>query len=263
MLLYDALCDSKSKAITTFAAVSQFVDTIKSLKDLLFLTFRDFFSAIGDRKEDLFIFLTTGTGSPAIYSTADITASSAKLIAKSSEGIVIEGKNSVTINDCELTDDNTTLNGQSTTYKNIFLYQSMSGDAADGQAEFTATNSDITTNKGDTLYVTNTTASINWGSSGSNGGNVTLTMTKQKASGNIVIDSISTLDMTMKSGSSYTGTINGDNSAKSIKLTLDKKSKIKLTGDSYVTSLDDADTDYSNIDFNGYTLYVNGTAINK
>ncbi len=230
-------------------------------------------------------YTTTGAGSPAIYSTADITASSAKLIAKASEGIVIEGKNSVTINDCELTDDNTTLNGQSTTYKNIFLYQSMSGDAADGQAEFTATNSDITTNKGDTLYVTNTTASINlknntitnndsegnflraqadsWGSSGSNGGNVTLTMTKQKASGNIVIDSISALDMTMKSGSSYTGTINGDNSAKSIKLTLDKKSKIKLTGDSYVTSLDDADTDYSNIDFNGYTLYVNGTAINK
>ena len=230
-------------------------------------------------------YTTTGAGSPAIYSTADITASSAKLIAKASEGIVIEGKNSVTINDCELTDDNTTLNGQSTTYKNIFLYQSMSGDAADGQAEFTATNSDITTNKGDTLYVTNTTAAINlknntitnndsegnflraqadsWGSSGSNGGNVTLTMTKQKASGNIVIDSISTLDMTMKSGSSYTGTINGDNSAKSIKLTLDKKSKIKLTGDSYVTSLDDADTDYSNIDFNGYTLYVNGTAINK
>ena len=230
-------------------------------------------------------YTTTGAGSPAIYSTADITASSAKLIAKASEGIVIEGKNSVTINDCELTDDNTTLNGQSTTYKNIFLYQSMSGDAADGQAEFTATNSDITTNKGDTLYVTNTTASINlknntitnndsegnflraqadsWGTSGSNGGNVTLTMTKQKASGNIVIDSISTLDMTMKSGSSYTGTINGDNSAKSIKLTLDKKSKIKLTGDSYVTSLDDADTDYSNIDFNGYTLYVNGTAINK
>lgn len=230
-------------------------------------------------------YTTTGAGSPAIYSTADITASSAKLIAKASEGIVIEGKNSVTINDCELTDDNTTLNGQSTTYKNIFLYQSMSGDAADGQAEFTATNSNITTNKGDTLYVTNTTASINlknntitnndsegnflraqadsWGSSGSNGGNVTLTMTKQKASGNIVIDSISTLDMTMKSGSSYTGTINGDNSAKSIKLTLDKKSKIKLTGDSYVTSLDDTDTDYSNIDFNGYTLYVNGTAINK
>ena len=229
-------------------------------------------------------YTTTGIGSPSVYSTADIIVSNAKLVAKASEGIVIEGKNSVTLNDCTLTDSNTELNGQSTTYKNIFLYQSMSGDAADGNAEFTATDSKITTKKGDTLYVTNTTATINlenntikntdsegnflraqadsWGNSGSNGGDVTLVMTKQKATGNIVIDSISTLDMTMKSGSYYEGTINGDNSAKSIKLTLDKKSKIKLTSDSYVTSLDDADTDYSNIDFNGYTLYVNGEAIN-
>ena len=229
-------------------------------------------------------YTTTGIGSPSVYSTADIVVSNARLVAKASEGIVIEGKNSVTLNDCTLTDNNTELNGQSTTYKNIFLYQSMSGDAADGNAEFTAADSKITTKKGDTLYATNTTATINlenntikntdsegnflraqadsWGNSGSNGGNVTLVMTKQKATGNIVIDSISTLDMTMKSGSYYEGTINGDNSARSIKLTLDKKSKIKLTGDSYVTSLDDADTDYSNIDFNGYTLYVDGEAIN-
>lgn len=39
-------------------------------------------------------------------------------------------------------------------------------------------------------------------------------------------------------------------------------SKIKLTGDSYITSLEDDDTTYSNIDFNGYKLYVNGVAIN-
>ena len=229
-------------------------------------------------------YTTTGIGSPSVYSTADIIVSNAKLVAKASEGIVIEGKNSVTLNDCTLTDSNTELNGQSTTYKNIFLYQSMSGDAANGNAEFTAADSKITTKKGDTLYVTNTTATINLenntikntdsegnflraqsdscGNSGSNGGNVTLVMTKQKATGNIVIDSISTLDMAMKSGSYYEGTINGDNSARLIKLTLDKKSKIKLTGDSYVTSLDDADTDYSNIDFNGYTLYVDGEAIN-
>ena len=30
----------------------------------------------------------------------------------------------------------------------------------------------------------------------------------------------------------------------------------------FVTTLEDEDTTYSNIDFNGYTLYVNGTAIN-
>ena len=60
----------------------------------------------------------------------------------------------------------------------------------------------------------------------------------------------------------YEGTIKSNNKAKSIKLVLDKTSKIKLTGDSYVSSLDDSDTSYSNIDFNGYKLYVNGKAIN-
>ncbi len=229
-------------------------------------------------------YTTTGAGSPTIYSTADVTVKNATLIAKASEGIVIEGSNSVEIDNCDLTDSNTKLNGQSTTYKNIFLYQSMSGDASSGNAIFTAKNSNIITNNGDSFYVTNTIATINlenntitnndsdgnflrvqkdsWGNNGSNGGDVTLVMTNQTVTGNIVIDSISTLDMTMKKGSYYEGIINGSNSAKSIKLTLEKDAKIKLTGDSYVTSLDDADSSYSNIDFNGYTLYVDGKAIN-
>ncbi len=228
---------------------------------------------------------TTGAGSPSVYSTADITVKNADLISTASEGIVIEGKNKVTLENVNLTDTNDKLNGQSTTYKNIFLYQSMSGDASEGVSEFSAKNSTVTTNKGDTLYVTNTDSKItltnnkiinndktgnflrvqkdSWGNNGSNGGNVTLYMSNQEASGNIVIDSISTLDMTMKEGSYYKGTINGENSAEKISLTLDKSSKIKLTGDSYITALNDADSDYSNIDFNGYKLYVNGKAINS
>ena len=67
--------------------------------------------------------------------------------------------------------------------------------------------------------------------------------------------------MNMESSSYYEGTINGDNQAKSIILKLDSSSKIKLTGDSYVSSLEDEVNDYSNIDFDGYTLYVNGVAI--
>ncbi|MBQ9024559.1 MAG: hypothetical protein IJ105_04980 [Bacilli bacterium] len=229
-------------------------------------------------------YTTTGKGSPAIYSTADIKVSNAKLISKASEGVVIEGKNSVELNNVELTDSNTTLNGQSTTYKNIFLYQSMSGDADSGTAEFTSKNSKITTNNGDTLYVTNTTATINlenntivnndsngnflriqkdsWGNSGSNGGNVTLNMTNQDAKGNIVVDSISTLNISLSNSSYFEGNINKDNTAKSITLKLDKSSKIKLTSNSYITSLDNEDTSNSNIDFNGYKLYVNGKAIN-
>ena len=229
-------------------------------------------------------YTTTGKGSPSIYSTADITVKNATLISKASEGIVIEGKNSVKLENTTLVDTNNKLNGQSTTYKNIFLYQSMSGDAASGKAEFTATSSDITTNKGDTFYVTNTTAEINlndnkftnndktgnflriqkesWGNSGANGGDVVLNLTKQSVTGDIVLDEISTLEMNMEESSYFEGKINTDNTAKSVKLTISKNSSIKLTGNTYVTSLENADKNNSNIDFNGYKLYVNGKAIN-
>ena len=227
---------------------------------------------------------TTGKGSPAIYSTADVSVSNAKLISNASEGVVIEGKNSVKLDNVTLTDTNNELNGKSTTYKNIFLYQSMSGDASSGTAEFIAKNSKITTNKGDFIYVTNTSSNItlennelvnndsegnfiriqkdSWGNSGSNGGSVTLTLTNQKANGNIVVDSISSLNMNLENASYYEGAINKDNTAKSIIIKLDKNSKIKLTSDSYITSLDNADTTNSNIDFNGYKLYVNNVSIN-
>lgn len=227
---------------------------------------------------------TTGKGSPSIYSTADITVKNAKLIATSSEGVVIEGKNSVTLENVELTDTNNTLNGQSTTYKNIFLYQSMSGDADTGAAVFTSKNSTITTNKGDSFYVTNTTATINlennkiinndstgnflriqkdsWGNSGSNGGNVTLNLTNQDVTGNIVVDSISTLTMNIKNNSSFKGSINTNNQGE-VNLVLDKTSTLTLTKDTYVKSLKNVDSTNSNINLNGYKLYVNGKLFNK
>ncbi len=225
---------------------------------------------------------TTGKGSPAIYSTADITVKNATLIATASEGAIIEGKNSITLENVTLTDTNSSLNGQSTTYKNIFLYQSMSGDAASGKAVFTAKNSTITTNKGDSFYVTNTTAEINlennkivnndstgnflrvqkdsWGNSGSNGGTVTLNMTNQKVTGNIVVDSISKLTMNLASGSLFSGAINGENAGE-VALVLDNSSSITLTGDTYIKSLTNADSTNSNIHTNGYKLYVNGTLL--
>ena len=223
---------------------------------------------------------TTAKGSPAIYSTADITVKNATLIATASEGAIIEGKNSIALENVNLTDTNNSLNGQSTTYKNVFLYQSMSGDAATGKAVFTAKDSTITTNKGDSFYVTNTTAEISlendtivnndstgnflriqkdsWGNSGSNGGTVTLNMANQKATGNIVVDSISKLTMNLTSGSSFSGAINSDNTGE-VELTLDSSSEINLTGDTYIKSLTNTNTTNSNIHTNGYKLYVNGT----
>ena len=225
---------------------------------------------------------TTGKGSPTIYSTADITVKNATLIATASEGAIIEGKNSITLENVNLTDTNNALNGQSTTYKNIFLYQSMSGDAASGEAVFTAKDSTITTNQGDSFYVTNTTAKINlennqiinndasgnflriqkdsWGTSGNNGGTVTLNLTNQTANGNIVVDSISQLTMNLTGGSNYQGAINGENAGE-VNLTLDASSTLTLTGDTYINSLTNADPTNSNINLNGYKLYVGGVEL--
>ena len=229
-------------------------------------------------------YTTTGKGSPTIYSTANITVKNATLIATASEGVVVEGKNKVTLDNVELTDTNNTLNGQSTTYKNIFLYQSMSGDADKGEAVFTSKNSTITTNKGDSFYVTNTTATINlqnnkiinndskgnflriqkdsWGKSESNGGTVKLNLTNQQVNGNIVVDSISKLTMKLSKYSSFEGTINNKNTGE-VSLQLDKTSTFTLTGNSYIKSLTNKNSTNNNINLNGYKLYVNGKELKK
>ena len=160
----------------------------------------------------------------------------------------------------------------------------MSGDADVGTSSFTAKDSKIINNKGEIIFVTNTStiielenneiinndvdgafikiSSAKWGTSGKNGGDVVLNAINQKIQGDILVDNISTLNFSLKNGSSYSGTINSENSAKTLSITLDSSSTLTLTGDSYITSLENADSSNSNINFNGYKLYVNGIAIN-
>ena len=222
---------------------------------------------------------SSGVGSPVVYSTADITVNNAKMTSTASEGVVVEGKNSVTLNGVELTADNNQLNGQSSTYKAIFLYQSMSGDADEGTANFTSKDSNINVLNGDTIYVTNTTAQIYlennvitndsgdflrieagaWGNEGSNGGTVTATLSNQKVEGSIIVDSVSTVDLSLENGSVLTGSIDNENQAKEVDLTLSEDSVLVLTDDTYVDSLTNAVSDNSNIYLNGHKLYVNGT----
>lgn len=231
---------------------------------------------------------TNGSGSPVIYSTGDISITNTEGTANGSQMVVIEGKNSATVTDSTLTASAKGNRGD-TDQAGIMIYQSMSGDAGTGTGTFTGKNSNLTIQANSKYYktapmffITNTDAIINlnncklsygsnvlisskgtseWGNSGSNGGNVTLNAENQTLEGDIEIDNISTLTINLSS-SSYKGTINADNTAKEITLKLDSNSNITLTGDSYITSLEDTDSSYSNINFNGYKLYVNGTAIN-
>ena len=225
---------------------------------------------------------TNGVGSPAVYSTANITVNNAILTSNASEGLVIEGANSITINNTIVTDTNTTLNGNSQTYKNVFLYQSMSGDATSGNAVFNSKNSTLITNKGDTIFVTNTIATINlenttitnndgdflriqtgkWGNSGNNGGDVTLNMSNQKVNCNIIVDNISTLIINMSSNSILMSSIDNENQAKKVSLKMSKDSIFSLTDDTYIDELDNEDSSNNNIYSNGkYKLYVNGSEV--
>ena len=229
-------------------------------------------------------YVTNGTGSPAIYCTADISVSDTTLTANASEGVVVEGKNSVALTDCDVTGNmSNTYNGDSDENIHcIMIYQSMSGDADVGEAAFSAEGGSITAKTGDMFYITNTDCQITlkdvaftlandvflrvegnsssrgWGTEGANGGDVTLTADSQEFAGNILVDEISSLVLTMKNGTSYEGAINPDGDGGTVDVTLDDDSTWTLTGDSYITSFDG---DTSNITANGYHLYVNGEQV--
>ena len=213
---------------------------------------------------------TSGTGSPVIYSTGNITANNVNGVANKSEIGVVEGKNSITLTNSNVTGYHD--NG-------FMLYQSFSGDAESGIARLKAENNTLTTHgTGAFIYVNNTTAEADltgntilmpntttlvkaaadsrWGKSGENGGHLTLRASNQELSGNIVADSISTIAIDMANGSSLVGAINTDNTAKEVTLKLSKDSTWTLTGDSYVKSLTNEDTTGSNIHLNGYKLVV-------
>ena len=213
---------------------------------------------------------TSGEGSPVIYSTGNIIVNNVNGIANNSEIGVVEGKNSITLT-----------NSNVTGYKDngFMLYQSFSGDAESGIARLKAENNTLTTHAtGAFLYVNNTTAEVDlsnnaismpntstlvkaaadsrWGKTGENGGHLTLRTSNQELSGNIMADSISTIALDMTNGSSLVGAVNTDNTAKEVTVKLSKDSNWILTGDSYVKSLNNEDTTGSNIHLNGYKLVV-------
>lgn len=214
--------------------------------------------------------LTTGTKSPAIYSTGNITVNNATLKSTASEAAVIEGKNSITANNCIMT-----------TTKNygVFIYQSMSGDASVGSGTFTMNGGSLTAAEGPLFYSTNTTGIINlknvslscksgillkanadqWGTTGSNGSDITLNADAQKLKGDVILDKISTGVLNLKNNSTLQGAINTDKTAKSVSLSMDKSSTWNVTADSYLTGLIDGDTTLKNIISNGYTIYYNST----
>lgn len=228
-------------------------------------------------------YVTYGVGSPSVYSTADITVKNASLSANNAEAVVVEGKNSVRFQNCDLTGNMTeSAGGEDENIHNIMLYQSMSGDAEVGHSTFEATGGSITSKCGDLFYVTNTTSTITleqvsltlandnlltvagnsssrgWGTAGSNGGICTFEAKDQRLMGAITVDEISSLDISLANGSAFEGSMNAKGQAGTINVILDEASTWTLTADSYISSFTG---NAANIVLNGHTVYVNGAAL--
>ena len=218
-----------------------------------------------------------GGNSAGLYSTGALTATNTTFKVTGAEMAVIEGANSINLNNASLT--------STFTKWGVMIYQSMSGDASGTQGVFTMTGGSLnyTPTSGPLFYVNNTTGTItlkgvaattnsgvflnaaagSWGATGSNGGTVVLTGDGQTMTGDMAIDKISSLALTLKNASALKGAINNANTASAANVTLDSTSQWSLTADSYVSAFSDASgisgTSVSNVTGNGHNVYYNSS----
>ncbi|MCD7730670.1 MAG: hypothetical protein LUI05_04140 [Oscillospiraceae bacterium] len=242
-------------------------------------------------------YTSNGVGSPAVYSTADITVNNAQLTSNGSEAICIEGLNTIRLFNCDLTGNMQDLSQNDNTW-NIILYQSMSGDSEVGNSTFEMVGGSITAKNGGMFYTTNTESTFilsdvdityaddseyllkctgnsnqrGWGTSGNNGADCHFTAIDQELEGIVYWDSISQLDFYLTDGSTLTGSfINDETNAGSgsdgySTLYIDSESKWIVTADSTLTNLycegvivDSSGKTVTIVDENG-TVYVEGAS---
>ena len=240
-------------------------------------------------------YTSSGTGSPAVYCTADIEVEDAKLTAENSEAVCIEGLNSLSLTNCDLS-GHIQENEQNDCDWTLILYQSMSGESEVGNAVLNMTGGSLTSENGGLFYTTNTestfylnnvniTPSSNnefflkctgnankrgWGQSGANGADCSFTAENQKMEGDVVWDSISNLKFKMTEGSILTGgfiqdeSCAGNGGSGTADLSIDATSTWIVTKDSQLSSLTNKgtikDTEGKTVTIKGSdgTVYVQG-----
>ena len=217
---------------------------------------------------------TQGSGSPILYSTGDIEVENLTGTASGSQIAGMEGLNTIRIENSTLTSSITGKTASDPIANGIIIYQSTSGDAettTGSTATFTAKNSTLSSaiQSGSMFYLTNTSANItlqnteldfdssqatlitacgndsnNWGQAGSNGTTVKVKAINQTLEGDIVADTISSINLTLTKGSTWTGSaiIQDNDSATTttespISITVGKKSSWIVTGDCTVSNL--------------------------
>ncbi|WP_251442066.1 hypothetical protein [Veillonella intestinalis] len=252
-LAYGAVATIKQSAITTYGDRSPaLLIGSKAKSELIAATLQ---------------LTTNGFNSPLISTTGTMKLTGLTGEARHSALGVLEGATKVNLTQASLTGAD-----------GFNLYFSDLNTADDGTTQLTIQNSTLT-NTGRTPFftVSNTKGQIKlqqvdlhaphsdtileakaneWGRNGKNGGQVKLTANKQSLNGHIKADNVSTVEIKLNQGSTLTGAINPNHTAKKASLFLSKDSIWNVTADSYLTDLHNEDTTNSNIHANGYTVKI-------
>ena len=224
-------------------------------------------------------FATKGSGSPLIYSTGSISVSNATGTASGSQIAGMEGLNTIDISNSTLKSTITKATASDPIADGVIIYQSTSGDAeatTGSSAVFNATDSTLESaiQEGSMFYVTNTNAIVtlkntvldfdsskaallrvegndsnNWGTAGSNGATAAFVAYDETLSGDVSADTISSADVFLMEGTSYTGATSvTENTAQDAKTTespltmnVSADSTWTVTADSTLTNLNVAE----------------------
>lgn len=218
-----------------------------------------------------------GSGSPIVYSTGNIEVSDVTGTASESQLVGMEGLKTVLIRNSTLSSSQTGKTASDPVADGVIIYQSTSGDAESTTGEaatFQAVDSKLSSaiQSGSIFYLTNTSADVvlknteldfassaarllyaagndanNWGQAGSNGATVKFTGIGQQLAGDVVADTISSVDLHLTEGTTWAGAASieqnaaGSTSDAPMTVNIDGSSQWTVTADSTVSSLNVAE----------------------
>ena len=215
---------------------------------------------------------THGKDSAGIYSTGNVKAESLEIKTLNTESLCIDGNGSIEINNSNLSS-----NGK----RGVMIYYTGPSHDKNHSGTINMKNIDMKVNEGPAFYVMNSLGEIvlenvniaikskiflkasqdlygELGQEGakiteSDGGTVKVVAKNQKIDGDILVDEKSSVSIELKENCVFTGKIDSDNTGISVDIDLGENSIWKLTGNSYVTSINKKND--SQIELNGYEIF--------
>lgn len=215
-------------------------------------------------------YTATGYNSAVLYSTGTITATGITGTSEQGEIGVIEGNNTITINNSDIT--------SGSSKRGLMILQSGSGDSEGNNGYIYVTGGSLTltgsstpllevpTSMTGTLTLTDVSLTVpsgqlmyvdyntQWSTYGGTGNLVLATESSCTYTGTVDADSYSNATVTVNNGVTWNGAMDTDNNASSTTVTVNSGATWVLTANSYVDNLVNNGTIY----LNGYTLnYTN------